>query len=148
MRVSKIFFIGSIIAFIASLCLPGYHSDGNSGEPGLLLFAIGWAGLGYGVFTWFGNPALLAAWWFLYSKPHRAVVLSIVAILCMLEFLLHDEMPALGMNGVTISITIVDRGSAYMAWLFSAALMFLASVCLLDEKKPRPVDIYGTLTKK
>ena len=93
---SRIVTLISFAVFIASLTQKGFSTAGEepgSWSPGLYLLLIGPLGMLAGVFEWFANPFLLAAWifsWF--GKNKITLPLALIAIGLIVAFLFRQTM--------------------------------------------------------
>jgi hypothetical protein len=141
MKLSKILAATSIGVFHVSLMLPGFHyagADPASTMAGIELVAIGWVAVTAGIFAWLGNPLLLTAWvCFFLRKTALSVTFSALAMLAMLEFLIHLDRKLVFTSNAP-PVTIAACGPAYYLWLASSVLMLGAAIAarLLPKEDP------------
>jgi hypothetical protein len=141
MKLSKALVATSIGVFLLSLMLPGFHyagADPSSGMAGIQLVAIGWVAVAAGIFAWLGNPLLLTAWvCFFLRKTALSATFSALAMLAMLEFLIHLNEKLQSMSNSPPS-TIAACGPGYYLWLASSVLMLGAAVVARLRPKEAP----------
>tara|TARA_R110001606_G_scaffold379260_1_gene539218 strand:+ start:1426 stop:1869 length:444 start_codon:yes stop_codon:yes gene_type:complete len=130
----KIFLFISIGVFIISLTQKSYCSSyGFCDNFGFLSVLIGWLGvfmLHIPAFTWLANPLLLGSWFFFKKKPKTSLILSIIAFILMLSFLLVDEIIS---NEAGTKSKVVFYGLGYWLWVLSSFMMILGNL-LINEK--------------
>lgn len=130
----KIFLILSIVVFIISLTQKSYCSSyGLCDNYGFLSLFIGWLGvfmLHIPAFTWLANPLLLGSWILFSKKPRTSFILSIMAFILMLSFLLVDEIIS---NEAGTKSKVVFYGLGYWLWVFSSFIMVLGSLMLRNK---------------
>ncbi|MFQ3297850.1 MAG: hypothetical protein ACI921_001843 [Polaribacter sp.] len=135
----KIFLLLSIGVFIISLTQKSYCSSyGLCDNYGFLSFFFGWIGvfmLHIPAFTWLANPLLLGSWIFFRKKPKASFILSIVAFILMLSFLLVDEIIS---NEAGTKSKVVFYGLGYWFWLFSSFIMLIGNSIHWKKNRHKP----------
>ena len=127
-RPSRIVTLISLIVFVASLTQKGFSTAGEepgSWSPGLYLLLIGPLGLLTGVYEWFANPILLAAWifsWF--GKNKIALPLALVATALIVAFLFRQTMIV---SEAPTYAKITSYAAGYWLWLASAIIATLGA---------------------
>lgn len=121
MRLPRIIILISVAVFAASLTQKGFSTAGEepgSWSPGLYLLLIGPLGLLTGVYEWFANPFLLAAWTFSwFGKNKIALPLALVATALIVAFLLRQTMIV---SEAPTYAKITGYAAGYWLWLTSA----------------------------
>jgi hypothetical protein len=126
---SRIVTLISFAVFIASLTQKGFSTAGEepgSWSPGLYLLLIGPLGMLAGVFEWFANPFLLAAWifsWF--GKNKITLPLALIAIGLIVAFLFRQTMIV---SEAPTYAKITGYAAGYWLWLSSAIIATLGAV--------------------
>jgi hypothetical protein len=126
---SSIVTLISFAVFIASLTQKGFSTAGEepgSWSPGLYLLLIGPLGMLAGVFEWFANPFLLAAWifsWF--GKNKITLPLALIAIGLIVAFLFRQTMIV---SEAPTYAKITGYAAGYWLWLSSAIIATLSAI--------------------
>ena len=129
MRLPRIITLISVAVFVASLTQKGFSTAGEepgSWSPGLYLLLIGPLGLLTGVYEWFANPFLLAAWilsWF--GKNKIALPLALIATGLIVAFLFRQIMIV---SEAPTYAKITGYAAGYWLWLTSAIIATLAAM--------------------
>lgn len=130
----KAYLFISIFLYLIALTQKTYCTPGNCEYfSGLLNLIFGWIGvfmLHVPAFTWLANPILLISWFFFKRKPKISFILSSVAFILMLSFLLCDEI--IDNEGGTRG-KIICYGLGYWLWVLSSFMMILGNL-LINEK--------------
>ncbi|MFC4267982.1 hypothetical protein [Polaribacter marinivivus] len=127
----------SIGLYLISLPQKSFCTVGNTCEyfSGLLHLIFGWFGvfkLHLPAFPWLANPLLFFSWLFLFVKKTKiALVLSGIAFLLMISFLLVDEI--IVNDGSTTSI-VNFYGFGYWLWVLSSAIILFGYLFLYKKK--------------
>jgi hypothetical protein len=126
---SRIITLVSFAVFLASLTQKGFSTAGEepgSWSPGLYLLLIGPLGMLAGVFEWFANPFLLAAWIFSWFGKHKiALPLALIAIGLIAAFLFRQAMIV---SEAPTYAKITGYSAGYWLWLSSAIISTLGAV--------------------
>lgn len=128
MRLPRIINLISVAVFVASLTQKGFSTAGEepgSWSPGLYLLLIGPLGLLTGVYEWFANPFLLAAWilpWF--GKNKIALPLALIATGLIVAFLFRQIMIV---SEAPTYAKITGYAAGYWLWLASAIIPTLGA---------------------
>lgn len=117
----------SVTLFGFSLFQIGFYTN-RPGDPaslgtGLTLLLVGMVAVVDLNFAWLANPALLLAWFGIWTRPTRtaALYLAITGFGFALSFLLYDDIPA--NEGGDGRLRIVRYGPGYWLWLASNGTM-------------------------
>ena len=123
--------------FLASLTQKGFSTAGEepgSWSPGLYLLLIGSLGMLAGVFEWFANPFLLAAWifsWF--GKNKIALPLALIAVGLIVAFLFRQTMIV---SEAPTYAKITGYSAGYWLWLTSAVIATLGvAIGIIAKRK-------------
>lgn len=121
-----LFFL-SLALFFLCLSRDGYYvAIGHKADSALALLLVGWLGFIDGVFSWFANPFLLLAWvQFIRGKYSYAILFSIIAVVLIVTFQLHESI-IVDEGGARSKI--IGYGSGYWLWLSSSIVSFVASI--------------------
>lgn len=101
-----------------------------------MAFLLGWFAMfsgGAGI-SWIANPLLFISWFTLKKNIQTAVLLSAIATLSSLSFLLFDR---IGTSESGHSQQILVYKAGYWIWLSSCATTLVGSVILLLREKMR-----------
>jgi hypothetical protein len=75
-------------------------------------------------FPWLANPLLLVSWIFFRKKPKASFILSGIAFILMLSFLLVDEIIT---NEAGTKSKVVSYELGYWFWVFSSFIMLIGN---------------------
>lgn len=129
MKNKKLFLFISIGLYITSLTQKSYCSSfGPCHNFGFLSLIFGWMGvfmLHIPAFPWLANPILFTSWGLYNKKPNISFILSILAFVLMLSFLLVDEI--IENEGGTTS-KVVFYGLGYWLWVLSSFIMLVGNL--------------------
>lgn len=120
----------SIGLFLLSLICPCFDTGKDVGDWGqgaiLLIMGIGWFiyPIPYGI--WLANPALLFSWILVRRKPVTSFILSLVATVLALCFLLCKEL--LTDESGSNYAPIVEHKIGYWLWLASMVTMLFGNL--------------------
>jgi len=146
MRLPRIIVLLSVIVFVASLTQKGFSTAGeDSGDwsPGLYLLLIGPLGILAGIFEWFANPLLLAAWVFsFFGKDKIALPLGIAATALIAAFLFRQTIIV---SEAPTYAKITGYAAGYWLWFASAILATLGAAAGMFTRGAvsRPDDATG-----
>ena len=136
MKNKKIFLFISIGLYLISLTQKSYCTPGTCEYfSGLLSLIFGWIGilmLHIPAFPWLANPILLASWVLFKKKPKTSNILSIIAFILMLSFLLVDEI--IDNEGGTTA-KVISYGLGYWLWVLSSLIMIAGNLIFKKEIK-------------
>lgn len=123
----------SILLFIIALTQRGYAVDHKFDDKGsaiiyVLLGGVGLLGFGGAFTAWLANPLLIISWILPHEKLVWKIVLSALAVLFSLSFLLFSEIikDEAGHIG-----KITGYGAGYWIWVSSSLLYFIGNLYLL-----------------
>tara|TARA_R110000822_G_scaffold210836_2_gene346502 strand:+ start:470 stop:910 length:441 start_codon:yes stop_codon:yes gene_type:complete len=136
----KIFLLLSIGVFIISLTQKSYCTSREVCRyfSGFLDLIFGWFGvfmLYIPTFPWLANPLLLVSWILFRKKPKASFILSIVAFILMLSFLLVDKIIT---NEAGTKSKVVSYELGYWLWLFSSFIMLIGNSIHWKKNKQKP----------
>ena len=136
---NRIVLLISIIIYIISLTQKSYCSSfGFCENLGIYSLLFGWLGvfmLHIPAFPWLANPILFMVW-FLYKKhPNTSLILSLIAFLLMLSFLLVDEIIN---NEAGTKSEVVFYCAGYWLWLFSSFILLIGNFINWKKNKYKP----------
>jgi hypothetical protein len=136
----KLFLFLSIGLYLISLTQKSYCTVGGTCEyfSGLLNLIFGWFGvftLHIPAFPWLANPLLLGSWIFFRKKPKASFILSGIAFILMLSFLLVDEIIV---NDGSTTSKVNFYGLGYWLWLFSSFIMLIGNYINWKKNKHKP----------
>ncbi len=131
----KIFLFLSVGVYIISLTQKGFCING---EPcryfsGFLDLIFGWLGvfmLHIPAFPWLANLFLFVSWSCSKKKPKASFILSVIAFILMISFLLVDEIIS---NEAGTKSKVVFYGLGYWLWVLSSLVMFLGNFSNLKK---------------
>lgn len=138
----KIVLYTSIVVYIISLTQKSYCTSGGTCEyfSGLLNLIFGWFGvfmLHIPAFPWLANLILFGSWSFFKKKLKISFILSSLALILMLSFLLVDEIKV--NDGSTTSI-IISYGLGYWLWVLSSFIMALGNLFIMRRSTSLEVN--------
>ena len=136
----KLFLLLSIGVFIISLTQKSYCTSREvcSYFSGFLDLIFGWFGvfmLHIPTFPWLANPLLLVSWIFFRKKPKASFILSGMAFILMLSFLLVDEIIT---NEAGTKSKVVSYELGYWLWIFSSFIMLIGNYINWKKNKHKP----------
>jgi len=136
----KIFLLLSIGVFIISLTQKSFCTNSNVCRyfSGFLSLIFGWLGvfiLHIPTFPWLANPLLLVSWILFRKKPKVSFILSIVAFILMLSFLLVDEIIT---NEAGTKSKVVSYELGYWLWLLSSFIMLIGNSINWKKNRHKP----------
>jgi hypothetical protein len=136
----KLFLFLSIVLYLISLTQKSYCTVGGTCEyfSGLLNLIFGWFGvfmLHIPTFPWLANPLLLVSWILFRKKPKASFILSIVAFILMLSFLLVDEIIT---NEAGTKSKVVSYELGYWLWLLSSFIMLIGNSINWKKNRHKP----------
>jgi len=138
-KVIRYFSIGIFLISLACPCYDTGKEDGVVGQGGLLLLSgIMWFMFMSPGFIWLANVCLLMSWTYASKKRDKSFIMSIVAILIALCFLLYKDM-IIDEGGNTTPIT--GHRIGYWLWVASMLVMLLGNFYIQmffggDDRKP------------
>lgn len=130
MKNKKLFLFISIGVYIISLTQKSYCTSGGTCEyfSGFFNLIFGWVGVfmfHIPAFPWLANPILLASWVLFKKKPKKSFILSIIAFVLMLSFLLVNEIIV---NDGSTTSKVVFHGLGYWLWVLSSFIMLVGNL--------------------
>lgn len=145
----------SLILFCACLVFPGFYT-GTAREPyfGVSLLLSGWLGVLMLHFAWFANPVYFIALKMAKSEPQFSVLLSVLALVLALSFLLWDNVAFMMFEKPTAEqfyeTKIKAYGWGYFLWVLSIAIFALGQARKnranqFPEKSRRFFDVMAIL---
>ena len=122
----------SITCFVVSLTQVGYMIDGApySGR-GIELFLKGWLGPLKGIFAWYANPLLFAAWVAIQQRQKTlAISFSLLSLLLICSFFLHTRTTTL----FDAEVFITGYALGFWLWLWSGIIALIAGFCITGRR--------------
>ena len=127
----KIVYAIGVLLYFLSLTQQGFCTTSRCGDNwnGLTIVALGAIGgiLSMAGMTWYANPMLWAAWWFLEKDAKKAFYCSIAAAIISSSFLLFKEIADQTPGHLSY---ITDYKPGYWLWLASITCTMLGSLIL------------------
>ena len=140
-KLKRVILLISVILLLTSLTQKCYCTTANCGDS-IMVFLLGWFAVfkgGAGI-SWLANPLLLSSWLVLKTNLKLALVLSLLATMFSLFFLVFDSILA---NETGQYQQIISREAGYWLWLLSCASMFAGSLVLFVKQRSRNANIRG-----
>jgi hypothetical protein len=138
-RLKRITIIISSVLFVISLTQKAYCTTSQCGDS-IMAFLLGWFALfsgGAGI-SWIANPLLFISWVTMKKNVKKTVLLSAIATLFALSFLLFSTITS---SESGHSQQIIAWKAGYWIWLSSCATTFTGCVIILLKEK-RPINIH------